>query len=220
MSAPARHRTAHVHHTTTGLDSRKIAIWAFIGSECMFFVSLISTYLIYKGRSVVGPFPHEAWTIRRRGDALSSRSSTSPSRRRRRSCCSCRRCSMVLALAAVAEQGTCRSARWASGSSARRALAVDDGIARHDVPRLPGVRVHVLRARRADAPDQPVRLVLLHADRLPRRARDRRRDLAAHAARDRLQARARPEGRSTSRSPRCTGTSSTSSGSRSSRSST
>ena len=48
------------HYTTTGLDNRKIAIWAFIGSECMLFVSLISTYLIYKGRSVVGPFPHEA----------------------------------------------------------------------------------------------------------------------------------------------------------------
>ena len=50
------------HHTSTGLDSRKIAIWAFIGSECMLFASLISTYLIYKGRSIVGPFPHEPWT--------------------------------------------------------------------------------------------------------------------------------------------------------------
>lgn len=47
------------HHTSTGLDSRKIAIWAFIGSECMLFASLISTYLVYKGRSVRGPFPHE-----------------------------------------------------------------------------------------------------------------------------------------------------------------
>ena len=56
MSAP----TAG-HYTTTGLDSRKIAIWAFIGSECMLFVSLISTYLIYKGRSLNGPYPHEAW---------------------------------------------------------------------------------------------------------------------------------------------------------------
>ena len=55
------HTTGH-HYTTTGLDHRKIAIWAFIGSECLFFGSLISTYLIYKGRSVVGPFPHEAWT--------------------------------------------------------------------------------------------------------------------------------------------------------------
>ena len=45
--------------TTTGLDHRKVAIWAFIGSECMLFTSLISTYLVYKGRSVNGPFPHE-----------------------------------------------------------------------------------------------------------------------------------------------------------------
>ncbi len=52
--------TGH-HYTTTGLDNRKIAIWAFIGSECMLFTSLISTYLIYKGRSLVGPFPHEIY---------------------------------------------------------------------------------------------------------------------------------------------------------------
>jgi cytochrome c oxidase subunit III len=57
MSATVSH-----HYTTTGLNSRKIAIWAFIGSECMLFISLISTYLIYKGRSVVGPLPHEKWT--------------------------------------------------------------------------------------------------------------------------------------------------------------
>jgi heme/copper-type cytochrome/quinol oxidase subunit 3 len=50
------------HYTTTGLDHRKVAIWAFIGSECMLFGSLIATYLVYKGRSLVGPFPHEAWT--------------------------------------------------------------------------------------------------------------------------------------------------------------
>ncbi len=51
-----------MHYTSTGLDNRKIAIWAFIGSECMLFMSLISTYLIYKGKSVVGPFPHDSWT--------------------------------------------------------------------------------------------------------------------------------------------------------------
>jgi cytochrome c oxidase subunit III len=49
------------HYTSTGLDNIKIAIWAFIGSECFFFASLISTYLIYKGRSLVGPLPHERW---------------------------------------------------------------------------------------------------------------------------------------------------------------
>jgi cytochrome c oxidase subunit 3 len=47
--------------TSTGLDSRKVAIWTFLGSECMFFASLISTYVVYRGKSLVGPFPHEAW---------------------------------------------------------------------------------------------------------------------------------------------------------------
>ncbi|MBA4071521.1 MAG: cytochrome oxidase subunit III [Gemmatimonas sp.] len=61
-AAGAHEAHEHTHYTTTGLDNRKIAIWAFIGSECMLFGSLISTYLVYKGRSVVGPFPHEAWT--------------------------------------------------------------------------------------------------------------------------------------------------------------
>ncbi len=59
------HSTHDVEHqghppTSTGLDHKKVAIWAFIGSECMLFASLISTYLIYKGRSVVGPYPHES----------------------------------------------------------------------------------------------------------------------------------------------------------------
>ena len=62
MATAVAHAPAHTHHTSTGLDSTKIAIWAFIGSECFFFASLISTYLIYKGHSLVGPFPHEAWT--------------------------------------------------------------------------------------------------------------------------------------------------------------
>jgi len=53
--------SATSHYTSTGLDNRKIAIWAFIGSECMLFASLISTYLVYKGRSITGPFPHEVW---------------------------------------------------------------------------------------------------------------------------------------------------------------
>jgi len=61
MTAPAAAHPVPHHYTSTGLDSRKVAIWAFIGSECMLFTSLISTYLIYKGRSRVGPFPHEAW---------------------------------------------------------------------------------------------------------------------------------------------------------------
>ncbi len=52
-----------VHYTSTGLDNRKLALWAFIGSECLLFGSLISTYLVYKGRSVVGPTTHEILNI-------------------------------------------------------------------------------------------------------------------------------------------------------------
>jgi heme/copper-type cytochrome/quinol oxidase subunit 3 len=58
--ATLAHAAEHHHYTTTGLDNRKIGIWTFIGSECMLFASLISTYLIYKGKSAVGPFPHAA----------------------------------------------------------------------------------------------------------------------------------------------------------------
>jgi len=59
--AHSAHDDTHGHPpTSTGLDNKKIAIWTFIGSECMLFASLISTYLIYKGRSVVGPYPHDA----------------------------------------------------------------------------------------------------------------------------------------------------------------
>jgi cytochrome c oxidase subunit III len=53
---------AHALETYTGLDSRKLAIWTFIGSECMFFATLISNYLVNKGKSLVGPFPHHPWT--------------------------------------------------------------------------------------------------------------------------------------------------------------
>ena len=50
-AAPAAHL-----ETSTGLDSRKVAIWTFLGSECLFFASLISTYVVYRGKSLVGPF--------------------------------------------------------------------------------------------------------------------------------------------------------------------
>ena len=51
------------HHTSTGQNSRKMVFWAFLGSECMLFGSLIATYLVYKGRDQVGPHPHEILNI-------------------------------------------------------------------------------------------------------------------------------------------------------------
>src|SRR3990170_4504814 len=38
-------------------------MWVFLGSECFFFGTLLATYLAYKGRSVVGPYPHEILNI-------------------------------------------------------------------------------------------------------------------------------------------------------------
>lgn len=54
---------AAAHPTSTGLDNRKLAFWMFIGSECLLFTSLISTYLVYKGRSTQGPTPQEILNI-------------------------------------------------------------------------------------------------------------------------------------------------------------
>ena len=38
-------------------------MWAFLGSDCMFFGTLIATYLVYKNRSVSGPFPIDVFDI-------------------------------------------------------------------------------------------------------------------------------------------------------------
>ena len=56
---------AHSEHeeTTTGLNHRKLLMWAFLGSDCMFFGSLIATYVIYQGKSKVGPFPEDVFSI-------------------------------------------------------------------------------------------------------------------------------------------------------------
>jgi len=58
MSEAAGH-----HYTSTGLNTRKLAFWTFIGSECLLFGTLISTYLIYEGRSVSGPTTREILNI-------------------------------------------------------------------------------------------------------------------------------------------------------------
>lgn len=48
--APADgHHDAHaLTHTSTGIENKKVAMWAFLGSDCMFFGTLISTHLIYR----------------------------------------------------------------------------------------------------------------------------------------------------------------------------
>ena len=56
-TVPPHHAEHHVEHRSTPLADRKLLMWLFLASDCMFFAALIGTYLVYKGRSLVGPYP-------------------------------------------------------------------------------------------------------------------------------------------------------------------
>ena len=50
--------------TATGLSNEKVGMWAFLGSECLLFGALISTYLLFKGQSKPGTItPHDVFDI-------------------------------------------------------------------------------------------------------------------------------------------------------------
>ena len=59
----AGHQPVVVEETSTGLNHRKLLMWLFLGSDCLFFGALISTYLVYRGQSLVGPFPEDVFDI-------------------------------------------------------------------------------------------------------------------------------------------------------------
>lgn len=58
---------AHAGHPPTGLESldiRKLGMWAFLGSECVFFGALIATYFVYRPMMFAGePNPHDVLDI-------------------------------------------------------------------------------------------------------------------------------------------------------------
>jgi heme/copper-type cytochrome/quinol oxidase subunit 3 len=51
------------HQTSTGLDNRKLFMWLFLASDCFFFGSFIASYMLYRGRSLEGPFPDDVYDI-------------------------------------------------------------------------------------------------------------------------------------------------------------
>ena len=51
------------HSTATGLTTWKVGFWTFIGSECLFFGTLLSTYMVYKGAALEGPYPLDVFDI-------------------------------------------------------------------------------------------------------------------------------------------------------------
>ena len=51
MSSHAAHATIDHHHdhtTSTGIPNKKLLMWTFLASDCMFFGMLIATHLIYR----------------------------------------------------------------------------------------------------------------------------------------------------------------------------
>jgi heme/copper-type cytochrome/quinol oxidase subunit 3 len=54
---------AHGHPTNTGVSNEKVAMWAFLGSECLLFGALISTYMLYRGKHFTGVVPHDLYDI-------------------------------------------------------------------------------------------------------------------------------------------------------------
>jgi heme/copper-type cytochrome/quinol oxidase subunit 3 len=51
------------HPTSLGLSNTKLAMWLFLGSECLLFGGLISTYMLYRNRQGSGPSPDQLWDI-------------------------------------------------------------------------------------------------------------------------------------------------------------
>jgi heme/copper-type cytochrome/quinol oxidase subunit 3 len=49
--------------TSTGLPHLKLAMWLFLASDCLLFGALISTYVLYRGASVTGPYPADVFDI-------------------------------------------------------------------------------------------------------------------------------------------------------------
>jgi len=70
LTAPAEGGHAahddHGHETNTGITNEKLGMWLFLGSECLLFGGLISTFLLYKKK--LNTFPgFENTTIVRLG---------------------------------------------------------------------------------------------------------------------------------------------------------
>ena len=59
----AHHDAGDVLHTTTGLSNNKTAMWLFLGSDCLLFGGLISTYMLYRGRHSGGIGPDQVYDI-------------------------------------------------------------------------------------------------------------------------------------------------------------
>jgi cytochrome c oxidase subunit 3/cytochrome o ubiquinol oxidase subunit 3 len=49
--------------TSTGLPNVKLAMWLFLASDVLLFGALITSYVVYRGRSITGPYPRQVFDI-------------------------------------------------------------------------------------------------------------------------------------------------------------
>ena len=57
-----------VHHgeeinKSTGVSNKKLLMWAFLGSDVMFFGTFIGTFMAYRNKSLNGPYPADTLDI-------------------------------------------------------------------------------------------------------------------------------------------------------------
>jgi cytochrome c oxidase subunit 3/cytochrome o ubiquinol oxidase subunit 3 len=57
------HEHGHAHAHASGLSNNKLAMWMFLGSECLLFGGLIAVYMLYRGRHAGSPGPDQLWDI-------------------------------------------------------------------------------------------------------------------------------------------------------------
>ncbi|MFA5773903.1 MAG: cytochrome c oxidase subunit 3 [Ilumatobacteraceae bacterium] len=65
MADLAVHKEAdhNAHASSSGISNVKLGMWLFLGSECLLFGGLISTYMLYRGRVGQGPTPAQVFDI-------------------------------------------------------------------------------------------------------------------------------------------------------------
>jgi len=59
MHSGVEHTAHEPELGSLGVDTKKLGMWTFLGSEVMLFTGLIATYLVFRGKSLGGPSPQE-----------------------------------------------------------------------------------------------------------------------------------------------------------------
>ena len=50
-------------NNSTGVSTKKLLMWTFLGSDVMFFGTFIATFMAYRNKSLNGPYPEDTLNI-------------------------------------------------------------------------------------------------------------------------------------------------------------